>query len=49
MTDLTKLQVQATAGGTAFVSDLSGGAGQASMRIEFVALDLNGDGQVNVV
>lgn len=47
MTDLTKLQTQATAGGTAFVGDLAGGPGQASMRIEFVALDLNGDGQVN--
>jgi hypothetical protein len=47
MTDLTKLQTQAAAGGTAFVSDLNGGPGQATTRIEFVALDLNGDGQVN--
>ena len=42
--DLTKLQAQATAGGTAFVSSTAGSIGQATMRLEFVALDLNGDG-----
>jgi len=41
--DLSKLQVQAAAGGTAFTSSTAGSEGQASMRIEFVALDLNGD------
>ncbi len=47
MTDLTKLQSQATAGGTAFVGDLNGGPGQATTRIEFVAFDLNADGFLN--
>lgn len=42
--ELTRLQAQAAAGGTAFTSSTAGGAGQASMRIEFVALDLNADG-----
>jgi len=42
--DLAKLLIQATAGGTNFTSSTAGGAGQASMRIEFVALDLNADG-----
>lgn len=42
--ELTRLQAQATAGGTAFTSSTAGGPGQATMRIEFVALDLNGDG-----
>ncbi len=41
---LTKLLAQATAGGTNFTSSTAGSAGQASMRIEFVALDLNADG-----
>lgn len=41
--DLTKLKAQATAGGTAFVSSTFGAAGQATTRIEFVALDLDGD------
>ncbi len=42
--DLNKLLTQATIGGTNFTSSNAGGPGQASMRIEFVALDLNGDG-----
>ncbi|MDH5233358.1 MAG: hypothetical protein OEW77_00260 [Gemmatimonadota bacterium] len=42
--DLAKLQVQAAAGGTAFTSSTAGAAGQATMRLEFVPVDLNGDG-----
>ncbi len=42
--DLTKLKAQATTGGTAFVSTANGGQGEATMRVEFVAIDLNGDG-----
>lgn len=42
--DLTKLQAQAAIGGTAFTSSTAGNVGQATMRIEFVPLDLNGDG-----
>ena len=41
---LNKLLVQATAGGTNFTSSTAGSAGASSMRIEFVALDLNSDG-----
>lgn len=41
--DLTKLQTQATAGGTAFTGTTSG-TGAATTRIEFVAIDLNGNG-----
>lgn len=44
--DLLKLKVQAQAGNTAFVSSTAGASGQATMRIEFVAIDLDGDGQV---
>lgn len=42
--DLAKLLAQATAGGTNFTSSTAGAVGTASMRIEFVALDLNADG-----
>jgi len=42
--DLTKLQVQAAKGNTAFTGTTVGTTGQATIRIEFVALDLNGDG-----
>lgn len=42
--DLNKLLTQATIGGTNFTSSTAGDQGQASMRIEFVALDLNADG-----
>jgi hypothetical protein len=45
--DLQKLKVQAQAGNTAFTSNTSGSSGQATTRIEFVAVDLDGDGQVN--
>lgn len=42
--ELDNLRTQAQAGGTAFVGNTSGGDGRATMRIEFMALDLNGDG-----
>lgn len=42
--DLNKLQQQAQAGGTDFSGSMAGGDGSATTRIEFVALDLNGDG-----
>jgi hypothetical protein len=45
--DLLKLRNQAAAGGMAISGTAAGTAGQATTRIEFVALDLNGDGQVN--
>jgi Tfp pilus assembly protein PilX len=45
--DLVKLKAQAQAGNTAFVGNNNGASGQATTRIEFVAIDLNGDGQVN--
>ncbi|HVZ49195.1 MAG TPA: hypothetical protein VG916_10460 [Gemmatimonadaceae bacterium] len=45
--DLTKLLAQATIGGTNFTSSTAGNQGQASMRIEFVAVDLNGDGDTS--
>ncbi len=47
--DLVKLQVQAAAGGTSFISSSAGDAGEASMRIEFRPVDLNNDGQFNGV
>ncbi len=42
--ELTRLQAQATIGGTNFTSSTAGSDDQATMRIEFVALDLNADG-----
>jgi hypothetical protein len=45
--DLNRLRVQGMAGGTAFTGNSGGGSGQATTRIEFLALDLNADGQVN--
>jgi hypothetical protein len=45
--DLLKLKVQAQAGNTAFTGNTNGASGQATTRIEFIAIDLNGDGQVN--
>jgi hypothetical protein len=45
--DLLKLKAQAQSGNTAFVGNTNGGSGQATTRIEFVAIDLNGDGAVN--
>lgn len=41
--DLTDLQVQAANGNTDFTGNTGGGHGEATTRIEFVALDLNGD------
>lgn len=44
--ELDKLRAYAQNGGTAFVSSSSGGTiGQAKLRIEFIAVDLNGDGE----
>jgi hypothetical protein len=45
--DLLKLQTQAEAGNTAFVGNAAGGDGQATTRIEFMAIDVNGDGDVS--
>jgi len=42
--DLNKLKNQALTGSTAITGTMSGNAGQATTRIEFVALDLNLDG-----
>jgi hypothetical protein len=47
--DLSKLQTQAAFGNTAIVGNTSGNAGQATTRIEFVAVDLNGDGKTDGV
>lgn len=44
--ELTKLRTQAQQGSTYFAGFTTGGAGQARTRIEFVAIDLNGDGDV---
>lgn len=45
--ELDKLRSLAQVGATAFVGNAGGGDGQATTRIEFIALDLNGDGQAN--
>lgn len=42
--DLNKLRGYAAQGGTAIVGNANGGAAQASTRIEFINIDLNGDG-----
>jgi type II secretory pathway pseudopilin PulG len=42
--DLNALLAQATAGGTAFTAGIPSGSGEAYLRIEFMALDLDGDG-----
>lgn len=42
--ELTALQAQATAGSTFITGDLLGSPGGATVRIEFIAIDLNGDG-----
>ncbi len=44
--DLADVTAQAAVGGTAFDGDSNGGYGQASTRVEFVAIDLNDDGDV---
>jgi type II secretory pathway pseudopilin PulG len=41
--DLNRLRDYATAGSTRIVGDNNGAAGTASTRIEFIAIDLNGD------
>jgi len=45
--DLAKLQAQAATGSTSFTGNTSGNFGQATTRIEFVAIDLNADGDEN--
>jgi hypothetical protein len=40
--DLSKLRTQAQIGGTAFVGNSNGAAGQATTRIEFIAIDIDG-------
>ncbi len=42
--EFDRLRVQAQAGGTAFTSAFTPATGRATLRIEFVAIDLNGDG-----
>ncbi|NJD19828.1 MAG: hypothetical protein FIA95_11175 [Gemmatimonadetes bacterium] len=44
--ELTKLQSQAAAGNTSFTAGSPSGSGEAYLRIEFMAIDLNGDGSV---
>ena len=46
--DLAKLNIYATQGGMSYVAPSSGsfGSAQARLRIEFMALDLDGDGRV---
>lgn len=44
--ELTKLQGQAAAGNTSFSGGSPSGSGEAYLRIEFMALDLNGDGSM---
>lgn len=45
--DLDKLQTQAAIGSTSFVGNTSGSTGRATTRLEFIAIDLNGDGDQN--
>ena len=45
--DLNKLKAQATAGGTAIIGTNTSNQGEATTRIEFVAIDLNGDLDTN--
>ncbi len=42
--ELSKLKTQAQAGGTAFTGGTPSGSGEAYLRIEFIALDLDHDG-----
>jgi hypothetical protein len=44
--ELTKLEAQATTGSTAFYPGSPSGAGESYLRIEFIAIDLNGDTDV---
>jgi hypothetical protein len=43
--ELTKLRTQALSGSTAIVGNTTGNYGQATTRIEFIAIDMDGDGQ----
>jgi type II secretory pathway pseudopilin PulG len=45
--ELDFLEAQATVGGTAFTTTSPGGTGEAYLRIEFMAIDLDGDGSAN--
>ena len=42
--DLEDLREQAQEGGTEFIGSMAGGQGQATTRIEFLTIDLDGDG-----
>ncbi len=42
--DLNDLRTQASAGQTHIVGDLGGASGRATTRLEFMAIDMNGDG-----
>ena len=44
LADLQKLRTQAESGGLSFTTTSGNATGRARMRIEFVAIDLNGDG-----
>jgi len=44
--ELAALQARAAAGGTAFTTTSPTGTGSAYLRIEFIAIDLDGDGSV---
>ncbi len=43
-TDIARMQALAQAGGTYFATPSTGGADAVEMRVEFVAIDVNGDG-----
>lgn len=45
--ELTKLQAQAAAGSMSFAGGTSSAFGESTFRIEFVAVDINGDGDTN--
>lgn len=45
--DLNRLRSQAQAGNMAFVGSAAGGPDQATLRVEFLAIDLNGDGRTD--
>jgi hypothetical protein len=45
--DLTKLRNYAIAGGTRIVGNTNGGMGEATTRLEFIAIDLDSDGLTN--
>lgn len=45
-TELTKLQAQAATGNTSFSTSSPSGSGEAYLRIEFIAIDTDGDGSV---